>query len=86
MGVGVDEMIFVMVEVLVAVCFTAWQNRGSSIQNEEYMNILSGKSSELARQAERKCSRSNIKEEKSFVKGRGRVQSIGQRREEDQDD
>lgn len=68
MGVGVDEMIFVMVEVLVVVGFTAWLNSGSNTHNEEYMNIENDKSLGLARLEERKCSRSNIKEGKSFVK------------------
>lgn len=44
MGVGVDEMIFVMVEVLVVVGFTAWQNSGRNSHNEEYMNIENDKS------------------------------------------
>lgn len=43
-GVGVDEMIFVMVEVLVVVGFTAWQNSGRNSHNEEYMNIENDKS------------------------------------------
>lgn len=72
MGVGVDEMIFVMVEVLVVVGLTAWQNRGSNTHNKEYMNIENDNSLGLARLEERKCSKSNIKEGKSFVKGRGR--------------
>lgn len=63
MEVGVDEMIFVMVEVLVVVGFTAWQNRGSNSHNEEYMNIEIDKSLGLARLEERKCSRINIKKE-----------------------
>lgn len=41
---GVDEMIFVIVEVLVVMGFTKLQNRGSNIQTEEYMNIVDGKS------------------------------------------
>lgn len=47
------------------------------------MNIVNGKSLELARLEERKCSRSNIREGKSSVKGRGRVQRRGR---DDQDD
>lgn len=40
MGVGVDVIIFVMVEVLVVVGFTEWQNSGSNTHNEEDMNIV----------------------------------------------
>lgn len=41
---GVDEMIFVIVEVLVVVGFTTWHNRASNNHPEEYMNIVDGKS------------------------------------------
>lgn len=41
---GVDEMIFVIVEVLVVVGFTTWHNRASNIHPEECMNIADGKS------------------------------------------
>ena len=41
---GVDEMIFVIVEVLVVMGFTTWHNSASNIHAEEYMNIVDGKS------------------------------------------
>lgn len=81
-GVGVDEMVFVIVEVLVVVGITTWHNRISNTHTEEYMSLVVVKSLGISYALREKCSRSSIKEEKSSVKRIEKVRRIVRTKEE----